>query len=91
MNPQMAHALKVVGISMAIAALGALLQHLNDLPLDPQYTWVLILLGAIIPAIVRVLEGAQDAERARTFDVLPRDVGYNQLQAALGKPDRVKL
>lgn len=92
MNPQVAHALKQVGIAMAIAALAALGQHLADIPIDPQYgASILIIVGALIPAVIRVLEGYQDNARAKAFDMREADVGYNQLMAFKGESHRVTL
>ena len=86
MNPQVAHALKQVLVAMAIAALAALAQHLTDVPLDPSYAWVLVIVGALIPAVIRVLEGTQDAVRAAHFDIRKADVGYTLLQSFRKEP-----
>jgi hypothetical protein len=83
MSPQVEHALKYALLFAAIGALGALNDHLDVLNLDPQ--WV-ILVAALLPALIRVLEGMQDATRAAKFDVLPRDVGYQELKAFRGEP-----
>lgn len=88
MSPQVIHALKQAVIMVAIAALGSLVQSQTDilaaLQVNPVW-WPVV--GAALAGAVRWFEGARDGVRARAGDIVPADVGYQEvktLEAARG-------
>lgn len=82
MSPQVIHALKQAGIMIVLAILGVVATEytgvLQTLDLNPVYVG---LVGAIIPPIIRWVEGLRDAERAKDGLVQRSDVGFNFIKA----------
>lgn len=83
MSPQIAFQLKRILLLAALAALGSVGANLSDLNLDPTYY---ILASAAVAALIQLITGIQDTQRAMENRLIPSDVGYDLIQSYRKEP-----
>lgn len=76
MSEQLKYALKQTAILVGIAVLGVVADQLSTFNLDATTG---LIAATVVAGLLQVLNGLRDAKRAELGEVLPRDVGFDEI------------